>query len=162
RLTQSATGGTPPTSTLTYGESTNRITTTGYGYDANGNLTSMPGGATYSYDVFDRLSGSYGAKYDAFGRRILSGWQLYFFDMNGKLLAEYNLLNCSNCSPTVKYVSFAGHRLGQWTDSHRLCASHGRRHQSSLLSLRRGNHDYRKLNLQVCRTLSGRQPRLRD
>jgi uncharacterized protein RhaS with RHS repeats len=42
RLTQSATAGSPPTSSLTYDTTnyTNRITTSGYTYDANGNLTS--------------------------------------------------------------------------------------------------------------------------
>ena len=74
----------------------NRITTAGYSYDLNGNLTAMPGVSNIGYDVFDRIasitkSGSTStAKYDAFGRRIerafASGarW-VYFYDMSGRL-----------------------------------------------------------------------------
>ena len=59
RLTQSATAGSPPTSSLTYDTTnyTNRITASGYTYDNNGNLTAFPGpqGTTsVSYDAFDR------------------------------------------------------------------------------------------------------------
>jgi YD repeat-containing protein len=50
RLTQSATLGTPPTSTVAYDETTNQITTSGYSFDANGNMTAMPG-ETMTYDV---------------------------------------------------------------------------------------------------------------
>ena len=44
RLTQSATAGSPPTSSLTYDTTnyTNRIVSSGYTYDAKGNLTTQP------------------------------------------------------------------------------------------------------------------------
>ncbi len=111
RLTQTPTAGTPPQSTLTYDETTNRIT--GYTYDANGNLTAMPG-KTFTYDAFDRLL--QGGTYDAFGRRITNaGGRIFFYDPSGKLLAEYQSL-CLYCAPAVKHLYFAGQRLGQWTD----------------------------------------------
>jgi RHS repeat-associated protein len=134
RLTQAATLGAPPTSTLAYDETTNRITTAGHSYDANGNLTAMPG-KTMTYDVFDRLatinvSGTVTtAKYDAYGRRIERSLpdgtkRLYFYDLSGRLLAEYDTpANYSTgdvwyglASPVRMQRYFAGQRIGQWTD----------------------------------------------
>jgi RHS repeat-associated protein len=124
------------TSSLSYDQSTNRITTSGYGYDSNGNLTASPG-KTYAYDAFDHLvSGSYGAgnSYDAFGRRIAhtlsdGSTQFYFYDTGGKLIQEYhfdpnvqcsvygNLVPCPTLDGTPPiYTYFAGQRVGQWTD----------------------------------------------
>ena len=124
------------TSSLSYDQSTNRITTSGYGYDSNGNLTASPG-KTYAYDAFDRLvSGSYGAgnSYDAFGRRIArtlsdGSTQFYFYDTGGKLIQEYhfdpnvqcsvygNLVPCPTLDGTPPvYTYFAGQRVGQLTD----------------------------------------------
>ena len=110
--------GTPPEISLSYGESTNRITTAGYSYDLNGNLTAMPGVSNIGYDVFDRIasitkSGSTStAKYDAFGRRIArvmadGTTPVYFYDMGGRLLT-------GGGSGLIRY--FAGHRLGHYTD----------------------------------------------
>jgi hypothetical protein len=39
---------------LTYNGATNRISTSGYGYAANGNMTAMPG-KTITYDIANRL-----------------------------------------------------------------------------------------------------------
>jgi RHS repeat-associated protein len=125
---------TPPSSSLSYNAS-NQITTSGYVYDANGNLTQMPGIPGMTYDVFDRLSYYYTSSasalvsYDAFGRRIgksLPGNQerIYFYDPSGRLLAEYDMsLNAtySNtgsemAAPSRATQYFAGQRVGQWTD----------------------------------------------
>jgi len=131
RLTQSATAGSPPTSSLTYDTTnyTNRIVTSGYTYDNNGNLTAFPGpqgNTSVSYDAFDRAatitvgSSSSTVNYDAFGRRIQKTFagglqRLYFYDSSGKLLAEYdNPAWGSSPSRTTQY--FAGQRVGQWTD----------------------------------------------
>jgi len=55
-LNQTVTQGTAPSLTLAYDNATNRITTAGYGYDANGNMTASPAfGATYTYDASNRL-----------------------------------------------------------------------------------------------------------
>ena len=50
-----ATKGTAPTSYLNYNGTTNRIVTAGYGYDNNGNLTSMPN-LTLTYNAENRLT----------------------------------------------------------------------------------------------------------
>jgi len=122
RLTQSATGGSPPTKTLAY-DNNNRITTSGYSYDSNGNLTNTPGSTTLQYDVFDRLTRGplvgeyypwYG--YDAFGRRVWRSAEggiqhVYFYDPGGRLLAD---LVVGGQATTYQY--FAGQRLNQYTD----------------------------------------------
>lgn len=61
---------------LGYNGSTNRVTSAGYGYDANGNLTAMPY-LSLSYDVQNRLiesthtlQGTQQYGYDAAGRRV--------------------------------------------------------------------------------------------
>jgi len=55
-LNQTVTQGTAPSLALAYDNSTNRISTAGYGYDANGNMTASPAfGATYTYDASNRL-----------------------------------------------------------------------------------------------------------
>ncbi len=122
RLTQTkvpGSAGTPPEISLSYNETTNRITTAGFTYDLNGNLTALPG-LTVAYDVFDRAVtiNSSTAKYDAFGRRIFrqsgSTTRVYFYDLGGRLLAEYNLAYSLGPIRTMQY--FAGQRLGDYTD----------------------------------------------
>ncbi len=131
RTTQTGTGGAPSMS-LSYSSSTNRITTSPYTYDANGNLTQMPDPTapspyldTLSYDVFNRVSTIYQSytantttfKYDAFGRRIertpSNGYtHVYFYDMGGRLLGELG----GGTGVTSKQQYFAGQRIGQYTD----------------------------------------------
>jgi RHS repeat-associated protein len=133
RTAQTSTGGTQPgpSSSLAYDNTnyTNRITTSGYTYDANGNLTAFPGpqGATsVTYDAFDRAvsftvgSSTSTVNYDAFGRRIAKTFsggmqRLYFYSPQGQLLAEYDN-PASGVSPSRTTQYFAGQRLGQWTD----------------------------------------------
>jgi RHS repeat-associated protein len=129
RLTQSATAGSPPTSSLSYDVTSNRITAGGYSYDNNGNLTAFPGpqgNTTVSYDAFDRATtitvagSSSTVNYDAFGRRVqktfAGGMQrLYFYSANGQLLAEYDSIAAS-ATPSRTTAYFAGQRVGQWTD----------------------------------------------
>jgi YD repeat-containing protein len=58
RLTQTVTKGTAPASSVSVNASTNRINSSGYVYDSNGNLTTMPYGAgsmTLTYDVENRV-----------------------------------------------------------------------------------------------------------
>jgi len=97
--------GTPPAVTLAYDEATNRITTTGYSYDLNGNLEhipqsqSMPEISDITWDLFDRMTAATANgtateyKYDAFGRRVArvtpNGTDTFFYDMGGRLLATY-------------------------------------------------------------------------
>jgi len=83
RTNQSVTKGSGTTVSLSINPANNRITSSGYTYDANGNLTAMPG-QTFTYDVENRLvqaSGSSGTEkygYDPFNRRM---WKLH---PNGK------------------------------------------------------------------------------
>ena len=57
RVSQAVTKGAAPTSYLNY-DGNNRIVGTGFGYDANGNMTQMPGvTGTLTYDVANRLVG---------------------------------------------------------------------------------------------------------
>jgi RHS repeat-associated protein len=101
-------GGT--TTNNTYAAGTNRLSAIGataVTTNANGNITGAPivGGttaATYTYNKANRLSalsggGStaiMGITYDAFGRRITkadaSGSVIYFYDVNGNVIAENN------------------------------------------------------------------------
>ncbi len=115
------------------GESTNPITTGGYTYDLNGNITAMPAvnGApainSIAWDVFDRASsvttGSSNAayKYDAIGRRIYK-WssaaapRYYFYEPSGRLLAQYDGYPYQNPQPSLRIEYFAGQRIGQHTD----------------------------------------------
>jgi RHS repeat-associated protein len=121
--------GVPPGITLAYGEATNRITTSGYTYDLNGNLTAMPsvnGGPAITgiqWDVLDRMTqatangSTTSYKYDAFGRRVaqetLSGTNWFFYDMSGRLLVTYPWMN--GYQP-VRTAYFAGQRVGQYSD----------------------------------------------
>ena len=58
RTAQTVTKGTAPQVTLAYNGTTNRISTPGWSYDANGNVTAMPTVATMNYDGYNRLSWS--------------------------------------------------------------------------------------------------------
>jgi RHS repeat-associated protein len=59
---QTVTKGSAPTMSLLVSGTTNRITTGGFGYDANGNLTASPG-MTMTYDVDNRLASVAGEAY---------------------------------------------------------------------------------------------------
>jgi len=100
---------------------------TGYGYDANGNVTGMPNPAPGNgypdlymlYDVFDRLTwygnsgldyGLAAVAYDAFGRRIAKylpngTTQIYFYDPSGRQVAQYNFDPNATCNESGTYVS---------------------------------------------------------
>jgi YD repeat-containing protein len=58
RLSQTVTKGSAPASSLSINAATNRISSSGYVYDSNGNVTTMPYGAgstTLSYDIENRV-----------------------------------------------------------------------------------------------------------
>ncbi len=63
RTAQTVTKGSAPVANLSYDVATNRIITAGFGYDANGNVTAMPGGRSQSYDVENRLVSASGQSY---------------------------------------------------------------------------------------------------
>ncbi|MFN8006849.1 MAG: RHS repeat-associated core domain-containing protein [Terriglobia bacterium] len=99
RTGQSVTKGSAPTSSLSISTTNNRITTSGYSYDNNGNLTAMPG-STMSYDIENRMTqitGSFGTenyKYGPDNNRIrktrgTSIEHYYFYGAYGELLGVY-------------------------------------------------------------------------
>ncbi|MCX6612097.1 MAG: RHS repeat-associated core domain-containing protein, partial [Acidobacteria bacterium] len=60
RLSQTVTQGTGPSSVTLVNGNTNRISSAGYAYDSNGNMTQMPKGSgsmTLDYDLSNRVSG---------------------------------------------------------------------------------------------------------
>ncbi|MGA8221249.1 MAG: RHS repeat-associated core domain-containing protein [Candidatus Acidiferrales bacterium] len=121
RLTQSissgCTGITCPTNSVVVNTATNRITTTGYGYDANGNMTN-DGVNTLTYDAENRLltsSGSLGSgtySYDGEGLRVvkISGSTTTVFSHSGtKVIAEYQN-GAAPSSPTNEYF-YSGNQI---------------------------------------------------
>ncbi len=89
-----------------------------YVYDAAGNMTSN-GSQTIAYDSFNRpvTIGSAAMIYDGFGRRVektVNGQTyIYFYDARGRQIQTYVL--SSGAAANVLH-SFAGQRIGQWTD----------------------------------------------
>ncbi len=87
------TKGSAPTLNVNVDPATNRITTSGYSYDSNGNLTAMPSLAL-SYDVENRLvqavgSGTERYVYDPGNLRVWKEGLVYFYGIEGNLLATY-------------------------------------------------------------------------
>jgi RHS repeat-associated protein len=95
---------------LTFSTTTNKITTSGYTYDAAGNLTS-DGTTAYAYDAENHLlslNSTSAYKYDGAGRRVrkLSGENTRFiYGISGELVAEYN---GSSGNQQKEYVSGGG------------------------------------------------------
>jgi RHS repeat-associated protein len=104
--TQQVTKGSGYNTNLSYNGLTNRITTPGYGYDANGNLTAMPA-LTMQYDVQNRMvsstSSSGGTKVYAYGpggQRVgqsmppdpnnwqNNSWTIYMYGPDGRRIAD--------------------------------------------------------------------------
>jgi RHS repeat-associated protein len=103
RLAQNVTKGTAPVVSLSINASTNRITTSGFAYDAAGNLVQWPGGTVTmgaEYDVDGRLTRvthdgwpAIRYYYDARNRRVRRGedWtaRLELYGLGGELLGVY-------------------------------------------------------------------------
>jgi YD repeat-containing protein len=92
RLNQTVTKGSGPASSISVNASTNRISSSGYVYDSNGNMTTMPYGAgsmTLTYDIDNRLTravNSNGTEYYGYSadnrrvfQRLASGGDLIHF-----------------------------------------------------------------------------------
>jgi YD repeat-containing protein len=130
RTDQTVTKGTGVESHLTFASSTNRINSTGYGYDSNGNLTQMPGASgsvTLEYDIENRLTRYYyvaGGVDERYGygpsnERVWKGVlnqdlqdEIFFYGVDGKLLGRYRPALSGACglmlTPLGKNVYFAG------------------------------------------------------
>ncbi len=101
---EQATQGTAYSANFNYDATTNRITTAGYQYDANGNLTAMPN-AGMSYDIENRLAQATqtvnGTEFYGYGlgnRRVwkqLAGGsqEVYFYGPGGEKLGTYAVMS---------------------------------------------------------------------
>jgi RHS repeat-associated protein len=104
RLNQTVTQGSGPSPQLSVDPTSNRITaTSGYAYDAAGNLTS-DGAHSYTYDAEGNLLAVDGGTtaqyvYDALNRRVrqqtASGTYEYLFDSAGRRTSRWNVSNNS-------------------------------------------------------------------
>lgn len=95
RLAQSGCGGTLQNvflPQLTVDPATNRINSTGYAYEPNGNMTADPN-HTYKYDADDRMvgvdNGAHTYSYDANRLRVIRDSTVYVYS-GTKVLAEYS------------------------------------------------------------------------
>ena len=95
-LAKTVTKGTAPTLSINVNAWTNRITTSGYSYDANGNATLLPTVTGMSYDVENRLTGAnaeqygYGPDNKRVWKRKADGTQeIYFCGVGGQKLGTY-------------------------------------------------------------------------
>jgi RHS repeat-associated protein len=121
RTNQTVTAGTAPANSVTVNPATNRITTTGYGYDASGNMTNDAMN-TLTYDAENRTlssSGSFGSgtySYDGHNMRVVkaSGGATTIYIYSGsKVIAEY-ASGASPSSPTIEYAHMGNRLLAQF------------------------------------------------
>lgn len=119
RTAQNVTGGTAPGNQVTVSASTNHITTTGYSYDANGNITN-DGANTLTYDAENRMltstgSGSGSYSYDGNGLRLSKtssgATTVYIFD-GTDVLAEY-ASGSQPSNPAREYVYMSGRLISR-------------------------------------------------
>ncbi len=92
-LQQNVTSGSAPAMNLTVDPNTNRITTSGFSYDAAGNLTASPGASgpnAFSYDSENRLSVANGLnyRYGSSGERLFDGANWHFYGPDGTHLGK--------------------------------------------------------------------------
>ncbi|HKW75803.1 MAG TPA: RHS repeat-associated core domain-containing protein, partial [Terriglobales bacterium] len=114
RLTQTPAGGTAsmPPNQVAVDPTTNRITTSGYSYDADGDVTAE-GGHAYTYDAEHRLfqvdgiTNSYA--YDGSGQRVNRNGNYYIY-AGGHVIAEY-ANGATAASPTTEYIYAHGKRV---------------------------------------------------
>jgi RHS repeat-associated protein len=145
RLSQSVTSGAAPSNSVTVNTATNRITTSGYSYDANGNMTN-DGSNTLTFDAENRTlssSGSLGSAtygYDGRGIRVMKtssgATSIYIFD-GTKVIAEY-ASGASISSPTREYAYMGGRLLSKF-ESGATNYYHADRLSSRLLTDSSGN-----------------------
>jgi len=119
RLAQNVTKGTAPVVSLSISAATNRITTSGFAYDAAGNLVQWPGGTVTmgaEYDVDGRLTRvthdgwpAIRYYYDARNRKVKRGFYYQVYGLGGELLGEYRPIpNSTVPEMWLERVYFAG------------------------------------------------------
>src|SRR5581483_11104167 len=99
RTQQTLTQGSGPTASFSVDAATNRINSTGYTYDANGNPTSYGSGVTLTYDVENRLTSYNGAVKYAYQKDNNRVWNLdasgnkwvWFYGPDGAQMGTYKV-----------------------------------------------------------------------
>ena len=129
---ETATKGPAPSVTRTYDPATNRLTGTGYAYDANGNLTAMPG-LTMTYNVENRMTQAVNTNFNetdnyGYGPTGLRLWKqsmtdsiihVYYNGLDGKPLADF-YLSSGSVQGGTPMVYFAGKRVDNQSVEDRL------------------------------------------
>jgi RHS repeat-associated protein len=140
-LSQQVTKGTAYSMTLAYNGLTNRISSGGYGYDANGNLTAMPY-LGLTYDVQNRLTravhtvnGTEEYGYDPRNQRVwkkeANGHEwFYFYGPNAERLGAYRL-------STFNGTHFEVGRLEMWFGGRLVVRSYGAAEEATGVTLDR-------------------------
>ena len=128
-LQQTPVKGTPPAMNVPVDATTNRIASTGYQYDANGNLTNLPSGTVYTYDPANRVvsdGGSLSASYNPSNQRVWDGTYLYYYGIRGELLGRYHPTFGATSTwardggPTIYFGRKLIRSQGQWVMTDRL------------------------------------------
>ncbi len=95
-LSKSVTKGSAPTLSINVDGATNRITTSGFGYDANGNTTSIPGQTGIAFDALNRLTTASGDQYSyrpdnkrVWKRKADTTEEIFFHSISGARLGVY-------------------------------------------------------------------------
>jgi hypothetical protein len=121
-LTGSYTGCTDESLGVTM-SSQNRISTSGYLYDTPGNLMSVSGIGSYTFNAENQMTQASGSStdsyvYDGDGKRVqktLSGtpFKLYWYDMGGNVLDETDQTGNTSNTSFNEYVYFGGKRIAR-------------------------------------------------
>ena len=110
-LSTSITKCTGPALSLSVDNTTNKITNTGFQYDAGGNLTA-DGFATFTWNAEGRMAATAGVSYDydGDGKRVKkSNGKLYWYGINGQVLAESD----ASGNITSEFIYFGGTRIAR-------------------------------------------------
>ena len=121
--------GARPAVSLSFDQTRDRITSSGYTYDSNGNLTAMPG-STFVYDIENRMvqvtsSGSEYYGYDPSNRRVWKttttdgAGKIFFYGAMGELMGTYSCSSGCTTDPPAKVetnLHFAG-KLIRWDNA---------------------------------------------
>ena len=100
-----------PALSLSVDNTTNKITNTGFAYDAAGNLTN-DGFSSYTWNAEGRMAATAGVTYtyDGDGRRVSkSNGKLYWYGINGQVLAESD----ASGNVTSEFIFFGGMRIAR-------------------------------------------------
>ncbi|MFN0169814.1 MAG: RHS repeat-associated core domain-containing protein [Bryobacteraceae bacterium] len=117
---KTVTKGTAPSLSINVNGATNRITTGGYSYDANGNMTAVPGVTGMVYDVDNRLTAANGELYSyapnnqrVYKKKANGEEWVTFYGIDGRRMGAYQVLwSASMYLGNAKTeVYFAGKRL---------------------------------------------------